>query len=127
MKKFNVFLWIMILSSNAAASNWSGVYVGGFLGGAAGTSVTVTEPLRLDNNTYWHRPFHDSFGYNTSASFIGGATLGYNWQFAHTPYLVGLEGEYGYLRQQGNSGDPNQIPYAARPGNDLYEKSHKRT
>ena len=131
MKKFNALLCIIILSCDAAAGatqtppvlNWSGAYVGGFLGGATGASVTATEPLRLDNNTYWHRPYHDSFGYDTSSSFIGGATLGYNWQFAHTPYLVGLEGEYGYLNEQGSSGDPNQTPYAALPGNNLYEKS----
>jgi outer membrane immunogenic protein len=131
MKKFNALLWIIILSSNAAASatltpatfNWSGVYVGGFLGGATGTSITATEPLRLDNNAYWYRPYHNSFGYNTSSSFTGGATLGYNWQFAHTPYLVGLEGEYGYLNEQGSSADSNQTRYAALPGNNLYEKS----
>lgn len=135
IKTLNIFAGSLIISSVAIASSipdaatidWTGVYVGGFLGRAAGTSVTTTEPLRLDNNTYWHRPFHNSFGYNTNASFIGGATVGYNWQFHQTPYLIGFEGEYGYLNEYGSSVDPNQFPYADLSGNNLFEKSKSAT
>jgi outer membrane immunogenic protein len=34
---------------------------------------------------------------------MGGGTAGYNWQIGNTPYLIGLEGEYGYLGQSGSS------------------------
>ena len=40
---------------------------------------------------------------STSASFMGGGTVGYNWQIGKSPYLVGLEGEYGYLGSSGSS------------------------
>jgi len=34
---------------------------------------------------------------------MGGGTVGYNWQIPKTSYLIGLEGEYGYLGQSGSS------------------------
>ena len=34
---------------------------------------------------------------------MGGGTVGYNWQIGKSPYLVGLEGEYGYLGSSGSS------------------------
>ena len=34
---------------------------------------------------------------------MGGGTIVYNWQIGETPYLVGLEGEYGYLGMSGTS------------------------
>lgn len=130
-KRLALYLGIAILSSTAmtntfaylASIDWTGAYVGAYLGGAAGTNVSTTEPIRLDNNAYWFRPYHNSFSYNTSASFIGGATIGYNWQIGKTPWLLGLEGEYGFLSEHGSSVDPNQYPYAAIPGNGLTNSS----
>lgn len=70
----------------APVFSWTGFYVGGYLGGASRSAR-----------------FTDIDGYNapgswnvSRGSFLGGLTLGYNWQF--TPnVLVGLEGEVGYL------------------------------
>lgn len=70
----------------APAFNWTGFYFGGYLGGASRQAR-----------------FTDIDGYNfvgswnsNRTSFLGGVTLGYNWQF--TPnVLVGIEGELGYL------------------------------
>jgi outer membrane immunogenic protein len=70
----------------APAFNWTGFYFGGFIGGASRQAR-----------------FTDIDGYNAvgswnanRTSFLGGVTLGYNWQF--TPnVLVGIEGELGYL------------------------------
>lgn len=125
------YLSILLLSNPARAAtfssaslSWSGPYVGGFVGGAAGTRVTTTEPFRLDNSTYWYRPFHDSFNYKTGSSLIGGMTLGYNWQMKSSPYLVGLESEYGYFSAKGSSADSNENAYAALlPGNNLMNTS----
>ena len=39
--------------------------------------------------------------------------VGYNWQIGKTPYVVGLEGEYGYLSQSGSKTDPNAATYNA--------------
>ena len=120
LKIVNLSISMLVLScaaiansaTNKATYNWTGIYVGGFGGGASGAKTTSTEPLRLDNNTDWFRPFHSSYSYNTSSSFIGGGTLGYNWQINGTPYLVGIEGEYGYLNERGSRMDLNQISYA---------------
>jgi outer membrane immunogenic protein len=80
--------------------NWTGAYVGGFVGGASGTDVTSST-----NGTITF-PGYDASGssnYSTSSSFMGGGTVGYNWQIGQTPYLIALEGEYGYLGQSGSS------------------------
>lgn len=122
IRKFIIMLASCVVSS-AALANWSGLYVGGFAGGSTGAHVTSTEPLRLDNRTNWFRPFHKSFSYNTEPSFIGGLTLGYNLQIPKTPCLLGLEGEYGYLNLRGSRMDPNQLPYAMLPNNNIKNNS----
>ncbi|MBI3699363.1 MAG: porin family protein [Afipia sp.] len=76
--------------------SWTGSYIGGYVGGAWAdpcTSVPVNGggvPL---------------FGggpacYNMGSSVIGGYTGGYNWQFAPN-WLVGYEGETGYMKLKG--------------------------
>lgn len=130
-KKWIACLATLVLSSQSAANipimpetfNWTGVYAGGFAGGATGSRITTSAPLRLDNNAFWFRPFHDSFSFKTRPSFIGGATIGYNWQCGITPFLVGLEGEYSYLNLHRSHVDPNQFPYAALPNNNLQNNS----
>jgi outer membrane immunogenic protein len=114
-------LSLLITLSNSAWANsetnqayeWTGVYLGGFLGGAASTNTSTTEPYSNQMGTTWYEGFHDSYNYNTNVSFIGGGTVGYNWQVAKTALLLGIEGEYGYLDMNGSSRDPNSIPYAA--------------
>lgn len=106
---------------------WRGFYLGGFVGGAAGTHTRTPEPLRLDNGNYWFRPFHNSYSYNTDASFIGGGTIGYNWQIEKSALRLGLEAEYGYLNEQGSHMDSNQIPYAALANNTTYNSSSHNT
>lgn len=102
---------------------WTGAYAGGFVGGASGPRIKATEPLRLDNNAFWFRPFHNSFSFRTRPSFIGGLTLGYNWQSDLVPLLLGLEGEYSYLNLSRCKVDPNQFPYSNLPNNNLLNTS----
>lgn len=80
--------------------NWTGFYVGGYVGGAfPEQDVTATD---LDGfNLAGH-----SWDYRLDNSFIGGGTLGYNWQFPGSPWLVGIEGEGGYMRLTGSAPDP---------------------
>jgi len=79
--------------------NWTGFYIGGFFGGAA-ESQNVTS---TDLNGYNGSP---PFSYGLHGTATGGGTIGYNWQFPGSPFLVGLEGEVGYLRMTGSSPDP---------------------
>jgi outer membrane immunogenic protein len=84
----------------APVLNWTGFYVGGFVGGAfPGQDVTATD---LNGFTPSSRPWD----YGLDNSFIGGGTLGYNWQFPGSPFVVGIEGEGGYLRLTGSAPDP---------------------
>ena len=87
--------------------DWTGVYVGGFVGGATGSDVSNTATRYTGYNSLWNDPGDANNNYSTKAGFIGGGTVGYNWQIGKTPYLVGLEGEYGYLGQKGGKTDPN--------------------
>lgn len=43
------------------------------------------------------------------ASVIGGGTLGCNWQPVGSPFVLGLEGEFGYLKLSGDTFDPNTL------------------
>jgi outer membrane immunogenic protein len=85
--------------------DWTGVYVGGFVGGASGVNGTSSTNSFVTNLGVALPQYNanSSSNYSTNSSFIGGGTVGYNWQIDKTPYLVGLEGEYGYLGMSGSS------------------------
>lgn len=70
----------------AALYNWSGFYAGVFAGGAWGRN-------KLHDLDGYNAPGGD-FDFNSSA-FLGGLTIGNNWQVNHLVY--GIEGEIGYL------------------------------
>ena len=107
-----------------ATYDWTGVYVGGFVGGATGSDVSNTASRWSDDGSLFNDPGDANNNYSTKAGFIGGGTVGYNWQIGKTPYLVGLEGEYGYLGQKGGNTDPNSAAWnAANDGNDNSQSS----
>jgi outer membrane immunogenic protein len=91
--------------------NWSGCYIGGYLGGAWNEQdVTVTD---LGNSTF--RSFSGgiagargshSWNIGLDNSFIGGGTLGCNWQPVGSPFMLGIEGEAGYMKLEGSAFDP---------------------
>ena len=41
---------------------------------------------------------YDVWNYDLKSSFLGGGTLGCNWQPIGSPFVIGAEGEIGYLR-----------------------------
>jgi outer membrane immunogenic protein len=45
--------------------------------------------------------------YSLDSSFIGGGTIGYNWQFPGSQWVIGIEGEVGYLDLNGSARDIN--------------------
>ena len=68
--------------------NWTGFYIGGYYGTAIG-SQTGSTPTTLAGS-------HQGQTNVNKYGAMGGLTAGYNWQFA-PHWLVGLEGEFGYL------------------------------
>ncbi len=79
--------------------NWSGFYLGGFAGGAWGANASSTD---LDG---WNT-FGTNWSHGLGSSFIGGGTIGWNWQGVGSPWVWGLEGEFGYMRLKGTAPDP---------------------
>lgn len=74
----------------APVFTWTGFYIGGFIGGAwSDHSVTSGVPGVgfFDNN-----PFQ-SYGHN-GAGFMGGGTVGYNFQVSSVVFGVEVEGGY---------------------------------
>ena len=93
-------------TASKSTYDWTGVYVGGFVGGASGANGTnsVTRFINDSNGRDLSKyTTSNSSNYSTNGSFMGGGTIGYNWQIPKTAFLVGLEGEYGYLGMSGSS------------------------
>lgn len=71
--------------------DWSGFYVGAYAGVGASDSGRMADPTSPTNGRV------EQVGYG----FTGGGTVGYNWQLGEalfgTKWVVGLEGDFGYL------------------------------
>jgi outer membrane immunogenic protein len=112
----------------APAFTWTGCYLGGYVGGAwqGGDGATFTDQgqnglgpagsiavppfLSYAGGAVAARlvPAH-SWNADLGSSFIGGGTLGCNWQPVNSPFVLGLEGEGGYMRLSGDAFDPRTI------------------
>jgi len=110
------------------AFSWTGCYAGGYLGGAwrghdgavftdqgqnglgAAGSIATPPFMSYSGGAVAARlvPPH-SWSDDLGSSFIGGGTLGCNWQPTGSPFVLGLEGEVGYMHLSGQAFDPNTI------------------
>jgi outer membrane immunogenic protein len=109
-----------------APFSWTGCYVGVYVGGAwsdggtftdqgqnglgAAGSTAVPPFLSYAGGAVASRivPPH-SWDSDRDASFIGGGTLGCNWQPVGSSFVLGLEGEAGYMHLAGQAFDPNTL------------------
>jgi outer membrane immunogenic protein len=116
-----------------SAFNWTGCYLNGYVGGAwqGGDGATFTDLgqngigpagsiavppfLSCAGGAAAARlvPAH-SWNADLGSSFIGGGTVGCNWQPVNSPFVLGLEGETGYMRLSGTPLIP--VPLSARRG-----------
>lgn len=105
-----------------AVYNWTGPYLGGFVGGAWSDSVDVREGVSQGGafppGDCYNTPRCAPYGYSLDSSVIAGLTAGYNWQAAGSPFVFGLEGEFGFLRLKGTGTDPNSLAVAGGDTND---------
>jgi outer membrane immunogenic protein len=99
----------------APVFNWTGFYVGGFIGlaGASGDAES-TEPSSAGVNLFTVGGAVTNNSYSLDTGFIGGATLGYNWQAPGSSWVFGIEGEIGYINLDETVRDVNAA--AAAPG-----------
>jgi outer membrane immunogenic protein len=110
------------------AFSWTGCYVGGYAGGGWSNSNGATFIDQGQNGvgaagSISTPPFLSYSGGSSAArlvpphswsdglgdSFSGGGTLGCNWQPVGSPFVLGLEGEFGYLHLTGRAFDPNTL------------------
>ena len=97
--------------------SWTGCYIGGYIGGAwqndpvftdLGNSIFgaysggVTTPVTLAAPHAWST--------SSDGTFIGGGTLGCNWQPAGSSFVLGIEGEGGFMRFNSSAFDPLLAP-----------------
>jgi len=108
--------------------SWTGCYIGGYAGGGWSNSNGATFTDQGQNGlgpagSIATPPFQSfsggavaarlvpphSWSDNLDGSFLGGGTLGCNWQAMGSPFVVGAEGEFGYLSLRGQAFDPNTV------------------
>ena len=97
--------------------NWTSCYGGGFLGGArSGGDMTVTDLGNSQFRSYsgglvaGRVENQHSWNLGSASNFIGGITAGCNWQPVGSPWVVGIEGETGYLKVERTAADPLRSP-----------------
>ena len=79
IKFIPLFISLAVLSGNALADapearhDWTGFYVGGFVGGAAGTKTNTTSPI--DSDGFFWNYYGSPSSYHTKASVMGGVRL----------------------------------------------------
>uniref|UniRef100_Q07TE4 Porin n=1 Tax=Rhodopseudomonas palustris (strain BisA53) TaxID=316055 RepID=Q07TE4_RHOP5 len=111
----------------APVFNWSGFYVGGFVGGAvADGNANSTEPRGAAPAAPFAPVFYNATAfdnnYSLSNTFIGGGTIGLNYQPSASNWLFGVEGEVGYLKLSRSVVDINPVP-AGAPGADSIDRT----
>lgn len=90
----------------APVYSWTGFYIGGFVGGAwQSGNVTTTDPCFAGTVCPTIGTYNAVLPvvYKLDASFIGGGTIGYNYQFASSPLVIGAELEGGYIHLHGSA------------------------
>jgi outer membrane immunogenic protein len=90
--------------------NWTGFYIGGFVGGAvADGDAESTQPCSAALGCYNTLLPGVVNSYSLDASFIGGGTVGYNFQPVGSQWVFGIEGEVGYINLKRSVVDANAV------------------
>jgi outer membrane immunogenic protein len=99
-----------------AAFNWTGCYLGGYLGGAGQNGNTVFTDLGNTNFPSYSGGVSaarligpHAWNVDLGGSVIGGGTIGCNWQPSGSSFVFGVEGEGGYMHLSGQAFDPNTL------------------
>lgn len=86
-----------------ALYDWTGLYVGGYAGGAFGNDAKAQDNGGGGFPCY-NCPAGHTWRYHLNGSVIGGAQVGYNYQISS--FVLGLENEVGYISKTGSRTDP---------------------
>jgi outer membrane immunogenic protein len=69
--------------------NWSGLYIGGNVGGAWAESHWTDSLFGID------------WGGSSEGRFIAGGQIGFNYQFPSSPFLLGVEAQFDWVGRNG--------------------------
>jgi outer membrane immunogenic protein len=95
--------------------NWTGFYIGGNLGpGWSRQQLGNDDGLGAFNNT------NAGFGSTTGVGLTGGFQLGYNYQFANSPIVVGLEGMFNFASIRANANSSTSTTDSFVTGGDTF-------
>jgi outer membrane immunogenic protein len=96
--------------------NWTGFYVGGNVGPGWSRQQFGNEDSDFGsfNNT------NAGFGSQTGVGPTGGFQVGYNWQFANSPIVVGLEGMFNFANIRANSNSSTSSTDSFVTGGDTF-------
>jgi outer membrane immunogenic protein len=101
MRRYLVAFAFLAVTSAAQAGDFNGGYLGAHIGGAWGDVQVRDNPADAGINP-------GPFNYDLDASFLGGATAGYNWTYQS--FLIGIEGDLGYIDPEGEGRIPSAAP-----------------
>jgi outer membrane immunogenic protein len=90
--------------------NWTGLYLGGNLGVGISRNKFRDGGCSADGNVAFCTDVYNltEFGASTylgshnGVGVVGGLQLGYNWQFANSPIVIGIEGGYRWADIKGD-------------------------
>jgi outer membrane immunogenic protein len=101
---------LAVAPARAAPFSWTGCYVGGFAGWATANTWTATDLGSGATPLFIPAPAGTGqWSYSENTSFLGGGTVGCNYQpWAGSGFVIGAEGEAGYLSLSASSSEPNQ-------------------
>jgi outer membrane immunogenic protein len=83
--------------------NWTGLYVVGHFGMGISRDQ-FSEGQLADDPNHWSWNFDPAtyLGSHNAVGPLGGVTLGYNYQFANSPIVLGIEGQFSFANLQGD-------------------------
>ncbi len=84
-----------------APYNWTGCYVGAYVGWSAANEWKSTDLNGFPSGAGAVNPWDFSLGNEA----VGGGTVGCNWQ-ANSWFVLGIEGEGGFLKVEGSAAQP---------------------
>jgi outer membrane immunogenic protein len=82
--------------------NWTGFYLGGHFGAGWSRNELSEGPFLGDSADFGFNP-GTNFGSHNGLGPLGGFQVGYNWQFANSPIVIGIEGEYSFANLKGDN------------------------
>jgi len=81
--------------------NWTGFYVGGFIGPGWARNDLGNQNIQISDDFFFSGNNNRTIG--NGLGFLGGVTVGYNWQMPASPIVLGIEGDFAWGDLKGDA------------------------